>query len=111
MESPDRNVVLSLDDDNGEISVVLSMSNLPSGTFDRWVLRLIATESEFIWGGGEQYSFFNLRERGHYPIWVREQGVGRNKSSYLTQVCMYVKCRRIQIFGFLPAPSETETMF
>ena len=46
----------------------------------------MATEDEYIWGGGEQYSYFNLREGGNYPIWVREQGVGRNKSSALTQI-------------------------
>ena len=30
------------------------------------------------------YTIF--RQGENYPIWVREQGVGRNKSSYLTQV-------------------------
>ena len=28
---------------------------------NRWFLRLFATEDEYIWGGGEQYSYFNLR--------------------------------------------------
>ena len=52
--------------------------------FNRWFLNLPAENSEYIWGGGEQYSYFNLREGPTYPIWTREQGVGRNKSSTLT---------------------------
>ena len=49
-------------------------------------LRLPAEDEEYIWGGGEQFTYLNLREGGTYPIWVREGGVGRNKSSLLTQV-------------------------
>ena len=45
----------------------------------------MAEEEESIFGGGDQYTYLNLRGRV-YPIWVREQGVGRNKSSEVTQV-------------------------
>jgi sulfoquinovosidase len=48
-----------------------------------WV-ELVAEENEYVWGGGEQFTYLNLRGRT-YPIWVREQGVGRNLSSDLTQ--------------------------
>ena len=41
---------------------------------------LVAVEGERVWGAGEQYTYLNLRGR-NYPVWVREQGVGRNKSS------------------------------
>jgi len=83
-----ESVVLRFDNLNSEISIDFVESNLIS-PFNRWLLRFISTEDEYIWGGGEQYSFFNLREGGNYPIWVREQGVGRNKSSALTQVSLY----------------------
>ena len=48
-------------------------------------LSIVAEENEYVYGGGEQYTYLNLRGR-NYPIWVREQGVGRNKSSTLTQL-------------------------
>ena len=38
-----------------------------------------------MWGGGEQYTYLNMRGR-EYPVWVREQGFGRNKSSALTNI-------------------------
>ena len=47
-------------------------------------LDIVAEPDEAVYGGGEQYTYLNLRGRT-YPIWVREQGVGRNKSSLLTQ--------------------------
>ena len=68
-----------------------SESNLPY-EMNRWFLNLPADvdeTEEYIWGGGEQYSYFNLREGSIYPIWTREQGVGRNKSSLLTQVSFF----------------------
>jgi hypothetical protein len=56
-------------------------------TFDiyRIWVDLVAEEDEFVFGGGEQFTYLNLRGRV-YPIWVREQGVGRNLSSDVTQV-------------------------
>ena len=56
---------------------------------------------EHIYGGGEQYTYLDLKvddtimrhlvilkihplKGRNYPIWVREQGVGRNKSSEVT---------------------------
>ena len=85
MTNPERLVALGFDQ-NGEISILWSETNFQGAKLNRWFLRLISTEDEFIWGGGEQYSYFNLRQGENYPIWIREQGVGRNKSSYLTQV-------------------------
>ena len=68
------------------LSIDLARSDFGDYTFNHWHLRIAASEDEYIWGGGEQYSFLNLREGGTYPIWTREQGVGRNKSSTLTQI-------------------------
>jgi alpha-glucosidase len=48
-------------------------------------MELVAEEAEYVYGGGEQFTYLNLRGRS-YPIWVREQGVGRNLSSDVTQV-------------------------
>ena len=58
---------------------------------------LVGEAEEHIYGGGEQYTYLDLKVLPHnhatslplyckskgrnYPIWVREQGVGRNKSS------------------------------
>lgn len=81
-----------------ELRMEESESNLPY-EMNRWFLNLPADvdeTEEYIWGGGEQYSYFNLREGSIYPIWTREQGVGRNKSSLLTQVCFLL------LYSFLP---------
>ena len=53
--------------------------------YNRFWAHLVAEEDEHIFGGGDQYTYLNLKGR-NYPIWVREQGVGRNKSSEVTQV-------------------------
>ena len=53
--------------------------------YNRFWANIVAEEDEHIFGGGDQYTYLNLKGR-NYPIWVREQGVGRNKSSDVTQV-------------------------
>ncbi|XP_055883372.1 sulfoquinovosidase-like [Biomphalaria glabrata] len=68
--------------------LVLSIQD-SSHDFDRTWLRVKAATNEEIYGGGEQFSYFNLRHREEnkenvFPIWVREQGVGRNKSTMTT---------------------------
>lgn len=45
--------------------------------------RVAARADEYVWGGGEQMSYFNLRGR-HFPLWTSEPGVGRDKSTHLT---------------------------
>ncbi|XP_069995197.1 sulfoquinovosidase-like [Penaeus vannamei] len=45
--------------------------------YNRMWLRLSADEDEKVYGGGEQYTYLNLRGR-HYPIWTSEQGIGRD---------------------------------
>jgi sulfoquinovosidase len=40
--------------------------------------------AESIWGGGEQMSYLRLNGR-HFPFWTSEPGVGRDKSTALTQ--------------------------
>ena len=52
--------------------------------YNRLWLEVVAEETESVFGGGQQYSYLDLRGRT-YPIWVREQGVGRNQSDIITQ--------------------------
>lgn len=46
-------------------------------------LRLAASPDDHIYGCGEQFSCFDLRGKP-FPLWSSEQGVGRNKKSYVT---------------------------
>ncbi|KAE9530208.1 alpha-glucosidase [Testudinibacter aquarius] len=52
-------------------------------TLNRFWIKLSSSESEKVWGCGEQMSYFNLRGR-HFPLWTSEPGVGRDKSTELT---------------------------
>ena len=53
--------------------------------FNRLWLRLPAEEKEHITGGGEQFSALDLCGK-LWPIWTREQGVGRNKQTEITRL-------------------------
>ena len=53
--------------------------------YNRLYLRLPAEPGEHVTGGGEQFSALDLRGR-RYPIWTREQGVGRNKLTEVTRL-------------------------
>lgn len=53
--------------------------------WNRLWLRLDAEPGEHVTGGGEQFSALDLRGR-RYPIWTREQGVGRNKLTEVTRL-------------------------
>ena len=61
----------------------LSVTLLRLG-YDRIWLRLHAAPDEAVWGGGEQLSYLALNGR-RFPIWTSEPGVGRDKSTELTQ--------------------------
>ncbi|MBN2875665.1 MAG: hypothetical protein JXM71_11265 [Spirochaetales bacterium] len=50
---------------------------------NRFWFRLSAEPGESVFGGGEQFSHFNLRGR-RFPLWTSEQGVGRNKNTRVT---------------------------
>lgn len=52
---------------------------------NRLWIRLAAEEHEHLTGGGEQFSALDLRGR-LWPIWTREQGVGRNKLTEITRL-------------------------
>ena len=47
---------------------------------DRLWFRTVSNPSEKIYGGGEQFTFLNLKGR-EYPIWTREQGILINNTN------------------------------
>ena len=51
---------------------------------DRLWLRFHAEPGDAVWGGGEQMSYLALNGRA-FPMWTSEPGVGRDKSTELTQ--------------------------
>ena len=66
--------------ENGFLNLSFS---LIKGTTNRFMLEFEADSGEAVFGGGEQYSYFNLR--GHkFPVMTREQGVGRRYNRPLT---------------------------
>lgn len=62
----------------------LRVSALREG-YDRLHIRFHAEDSETVWGGGEQMSYFALNGRS-FPMWTSEPGVGRDKSTELTRI-------------------------
>lgn len=54
-------------------------------SINRIWLRLHAVDNEHICGGGEQFSALDMRGK-LFPIWTREQGVGRNKLTEITRL-------------------------
>jgi len=67
---------LTLDDDT-----IAFTSEDPA--INRLWLRIAAEPGEYVWGGGEQMSYLDLRGR-RFPLWTSEPGVGRDKSSPIT---------------------------
>jgi len=51
--------------------------------YNRFWFRLVSSNDEAIYGCGEQFSRLNLKG-SKLPLWVSEQGVGRNKKEILT---------------------------
>lgn len=67
-------------------------------------LRLPAEREEAVFGGGEQFSYLNLRGK-RFEIFTREQGVGRNKSEYVTFLADAEKSGGDYDWTFFPAPT------
>lgn len=67
-------------EDEGRLTL---MFEADEDIINRIWLRIPASNDEHIYGCGEQYSYLDLRGR-KFPIWVSEQGVGRNKNTYAT---------------------------
>ena len=73
---------LTAEEQNGMLHLSASCSD---ASYNRLWLRFIAEEEEHVVGGGEQFSALDLRGR-LWPIWTREQGVGRNKLTEVTRL-------------------------
>lgn len=54
-------------------------------SYDRLWLSFYAEPEECVWGGGEQMSYLTLNGR-RFPMWTSEPGVGRDKTTKLTQL-------------------------
>lgn len=67
---------------------LLYLTGAAADGFSRLWIRFEAEPEEHVTGGGEQFSALDLRGR-LFPIWTREQGVGRNK---LTEVTRLADC-------------------
>lgn len=55
-------------------------------SYNRLWLRAPAEAGEHVWGGGEQFSYFDLRGR-LFPLWSSEPGNGRDPESALFRQC------------------------
>lgn len=75
-------VCLRAEERDGLLFLALRSADL---TVNRLWIRLSAEEGEHLTGGGEQFSALDLRGR-LWPIWTREQGVGRNKLTEITRL-------------------------
>jgi len=64
---------------NGRLHIRLKANE----KFNRFWMRMYATQEEKVFGCGEQASYFNLRGR-NFPLWTSEPGVGRDKHSLTT---------------------------
>ena len=82
-------LVLALSEEDGRLVVRPSLlapiviAGGPLSVPNRFWFRLPAEPGESVFGGGEQFSHFNLRGR-RFPLWTSEQGVGRNKRTRVT---------------------------
>ena len=54
-----------------------------STSSNRFWMRLYALDNEYVYGCGEQASYFNLRGR-NFPLWTSEPGVGRDRNTLTT---------------------------
>ena len=59
--------------------------DLVAGGLNRFWLRLQNETGEHLWGGGEQFSHFNLAGR-RFPMWTQEPGVGRDMTMRMTMI-------------------------
>ncbi|MCA1948990.1 MAG: alpha-glucosidase [Treponema sp.] len=69
--------------DQSSVGAALQGKHGKRGKPNRWRFHFSAQQEESVYGCGEQFSYFNLRGRS-FPLWTSEQGVGRNKKSYVT---------------------------
>ena len=77
-------VVLTMAVEQTDIRTILQMRCTDPAINRLWV-RMNTVTDETFWGGGEQMSYLALNRR-RFPFWTSEPGVGRDKSTKLTQI-------------------------
>jgi len=78
----DAAVELALEAEDDKVKIAIRSCR---GSWNRFWIRLHAASNERIYGCGEQFSELDLRGK-KVPLWVSEQGVGRNKKELATFV-------------------------
>lgn len=81
--SETRALTLVFEEEDSRLRLSFDSSRLGPG-INRFLIGIAASGDEKVYGCGEQYSYFNLRGRS-FPIFTREQGVGRNKKTEVTR--------------------------
>jgi len=81
-EAGNDDINVRVSEDKGLTRISLSCRDK---SINRIWIRIPAEPSEHVTGGGEQYSYLDLRGRV-FPIWTREQGVGRNPLTEITRL-------------------------
>lgn len=51
----------------------LKFLSIPDATYDRFWIRLVSSAKDHLYGGGIQFTHFDLKG-GKFQIWTREQG-------------------------------------
>lgn len=102
LASGDSRLAFTVAEEEGRL--VLSFDAGPAGR-NRFWFRFAAEPGEHIYGCGEQFSHFDLHGR-RFPLWTSEQGVGRNKSTYITfQADVHDKAGGDYWWTFYPQPT------
>ncbi|MBQ5490061.1 MAG: alpha-glucosidase, partial [Oscillospiraceae bacterium] len=81
-EAGNDDISVAVSEDKGLTRISLSCRDK---SINRIWIRIPAEPSERVTGGGEQFSCLDLRGR-LFPIWTREQGVGRNPLTEITRL-------------------------
>jgi len=77
-EGLEPRLILTVDADAASLAI-----ETPDASINRVWIRIAADPDEHVWGGGEQFSYFDLRGR-RFPLWSSEPGVGRDKTTEIT---------------------------
>jgi hypothetical protein len=74
LESSDVGVVLiATKSPDDKLELRIDYDAFANVGINRYIFRLPSSADERVWGGGEQFTYLNLRKGGRYPLWVREQ--------------------------------------
>lgn len=80
-EKPDAILALAIEQYDERILIKLRCTD---ANINRLWIRMNVADDETFWGGGEQMSYLALNGR-RFPFWTSEPGVGRDKTTKLTQ--------------------------